>query len=443
MRRLRVVLGTTAGVVAVVAGIAAAPAFAGAAAGSTSTSAPDEQAVSAQLASAATSLAQTARQAQPDTFAGVRIDMATDRVILTLTAPPAPALAVAVASTSSTLSAGTAAASTGEGVTTDLVSYSAAQISAAQTTVEAAEPSLAAAGAQVVAVGPDVINDALHVALVNPSAAEEARVSALVSVPITFETDAQMPTVAATRLNDTAGYNGGDFIDDGAEGCTSGPPVYNPSTGEQGILTDGHCGDFTKYDVWHNDDALDSAHCGYTGCVEIGQTQHVAAEGSGWDTAILGTRTYSDVDWQNSQPYNPPGTLNGYTNPQQTYSSSVVGELVCPSGGYEGMVCSTKVLLVNQTVTFGDGYGGSEIVHHVVRAQNTAQIPLGQGDSGGPVFSTPPGHLNVEGVILGEGDGIQCSTYPQRGVDCSYTIYYADFPALMSGAWSGWELKTF
>lgn len=263
---------------------------------------------------------------------------------------------------------------------------------------------------------------------------------------MTFEAETALPVLAATRLKDTQGFNGGEFIDDGTSVCTSGPPVYNPGTGEQAILTDGHCSDWTKYDEWYNDDGIDSDDCGYTGpnCTKMGSVQHLAAFGSGWDTGLIsqpGVITYSDLDWENYQPYDPPGNLDGFSNPQETYSTSVDGELVCPSGAYEGMVCGTEVLYADQTETFSSDKG-NETVHDVDRAQNTSQIPVGGGDSGGPVFTTPPNHLNVEGVILARGDAIECVNYNYRGEDCSYTIYYEDFESLMKDVWTGWELKT-
>jgi len=144
--------------------------------------------------------------------------------------------------------------------------------------------------------------------------------------------------------------------------------------------------------------------------------------------------SYSDLDWENSTPRNPPGTLNGYRNPQQTYSTSVVGELVCPSGAYEGMVCNTQVIYVKETVNIGG------TLYNIDRAQNTSTIPVGGGDSGGPVFTIPSDHLNIEGIIEARGDAIACKTYTGRGPDCSYTIYYFDF-ATQAALW-GVTLKT-
>jgi hypothetical protein len=75
------------------------------------------------------------------------------------------------------------------------------------------------------------------------------------------------------------------------------------------------------------------------------------------------------------------------------------------------------------------------------RAQNTSRIPVGGGDSGAPVFTTPPNHLNIEGIMISEGDKIPCVNYPTRGTNCSYTFYYTDIEALLV-RWYPWQLKT-
>jgi hypothetical protein len=149
----------------------------------------------------------------------------------------------------------------------------------------------------------------------------------------------------------------------------------------------------------------------------------------------------SSPGWENSTPYNPPGTLNGYTNPQQTYSTSIVGELACPSRAYEGMVCNTSVIYVKEDASFSGAVGSP--IHNIDRGQNTSTIPVGGGDSGGPVFTTPSGHLNIEGIIDALGGAIACKTYTYRnnnGNDCSCTIYYFDF-ASQAAVW-GVSLKT-
>lgn len=145
--------------------------------------------------------------------------------------------------------------------------------------------------------------------------------------------------------------------------------------------------------------------------------------------------SYSDLDWENSTPYNPPGTLNGYRNPQQAYSTSVAGELVCPPGAYEGMVCDTQVIYVKETVNIGG------TLYNTDRAQNMSAIPAGGGDSGGPAFTIPSDHLNIEGIIEARGDAIACKTCTVRGPDCSYTIYYYSGFATQAALW-GVTLKT-
>lgn len=286
--------------------------------------------------------------------------------------------------------------------------------------------------------GPDPVTNSLHVGLIHPSKAAEVAIRAAVGIPVTFTTERSYPQFAATRLNDTAGYNGGDFMADGlGVGCTTGPPVVN-SSGNQYILSVAHCFSNTRLDNEYNDDFADSKNCLIIHCTWLGESSHIN-DSPGYDDALMSGAgvTYSDLDWQNSSPYNPPGTLNGYTNPQETETTSIVGELVCPSGAYEGMVCNTEVLYVLESASI-PGAVGSPLIN-MDRAQNTSTIPVGGGDSGGPVFTTPSGHLNIEGVIEAHGDAIACKTYTQRGNDCSCTIYYFDFAA-QAGLW-GVSLK--
>jgi hypothetical protein len=332
---------------------------------------------------------------------------------------------------SSRMLASAAADATFGNVRYKVVKYTMASLLDGQTTLNDNVQKLASEGIDLTDWGPDPTTNTLHVGVIHPTSAAEAVISGIAGLPITFTAEDSYPVKTATRLNDTSGYNGGDFMTDGYGTCTTGVPVVT-STNHY-YLGVAHCFGYATGDKMYNDDGLDSDGCNFTGCTYLGTSSHVDGS-SGYDDALMSGASYSDLDWENSTPYNPPGTLNGYRNPQQTHSTSVVGERVCPSGAYEGMVCNTNVLYVKETVNIGG------ILYNIDRAQNTSTIPVGAGDSGGPVFTTPSGHLNVEGIIEARGDAIACKTYTYRGSDCSYTIYYFDF-STQAAVW-GVTLKT-
>lgn len=379
--------------------------------------------ISGQLAEVATKSSASAAALSKTTYAGVSLSVPAQMVTIYVTKAPTARM--------------TAAAEAGSAfghVRFKVVRYAFARLTAAQSALNSDYRKLRQAGLKLVEWGPDPVTNSLHVGLIHPTATEEAAVRATVGIPVSFSTERSYPALDATRLNDSPGFNGGDFMDDSYSGCTTGPPVVQTSTGNQYILSVAHCFTYETGDREYNDDITDSNGCGYTGCTYVGTSSHVN-DSTGYDDALMSGTTYSDLDWENSTPYSPPGTLNGYTNPQETDSTSVVGELVCPSGAYEGMVCGTSVLYVKQTEVIG-GF----TLYNIDRAQNTSAIPTGGGDSGGPVFTTPSGHLNVEGVIEAGGDTIACKTYPSRGSSCSHTVYYFDF--LSQAAVWGVKLKT-
>ena len=380
-----------------------------------------EMQASGQLAQVATRASAAAASLSPSTYAGVSMNVSTNTATIYVTKAP-----------STRMLASAAADATFGHVRYKVVKYTMASLRNGQTALTDSVQKLTSSGIDITDWGPDPTTNTLHVGLMHPTSAAEAAVSAITGIPVTFTAEGSYPVKTATRINDTPGYNGGDFMQDGTRGCTTGVPVVKNDS--QYYLSVAHCFGYATGDKMYNDDILDSRGCGISGCAYLGTSSHVDSA-SGYDDALMSGSSYSDLDWENSTPYNPPGTLNGYTNPQQTYSTSVVGELVCPSGAYEGMVCNTNVIYVKETANFG-----GTLYNNIDRAQNTSTIPVGGGDSGGPVFTTPSGHLNIEGIIEARGDAIACRTYTVRGSDCSYTIYYFDF-ATQAALW-GVTLKT-
>jgi hypothetical protein len=202
-----------------------------------------------------------------------------------------------------------------------------------------------------------------------------------------------------------------------------------------------HCFDYLTDIPGYNNDPLDSnpGGCGFGhNCGYLGSSQnHIYGDPTtGWDDALMsGATSFNDLTWENTLPYNPPTTLNGYTNPQQSFSHSVLGEHVCSDGAFEGLVCNAVVDYADITAYFADG----QFRVHAYRA-TASVIDGGQGDSGGPVVSLP-GHVNVEGIIDEANDFVNCINYSSiRGDVCTKKVWYIDFVA-QANVW-GVVLKT-
>ena len=374
-----------------------------------------EMQISGQLAQVATRASAAAASLSASTYAGVSMNVPAKVATIYVTKAPSSRILRAVA-----------AKATFGYVRYKVVKYTMTRLLSRQTALTDKVKELARAGIHITDWGPDPTTNTLHVGLTNPTSKAEAAIRTIVGIPVTFTADAS-PVMTATRISDTSAYDGGDFMTDASsDGCTTGVPVVKGSS--QYYLSVAHCFGFVTGTKMYNDDAFDSNGCHFTGCAFLGQSSHVDSA-TGFDDALMSGVSYSGLLWENNTPYNPPGTLNGFQGLQASSSTSVVGELVCPSGAYEGMVCGTKVLFVKETINLN-----GLTYKNIDRAQNTTTIPVGGGDSGGPVFTGPTGALNVEGIIEARGNGIPCRTYPQRGSDCSATIYYFDF-ATQAAVW--------
>ncbi|KQZ05802.1 hypothetical protein ASD19_13280 [Microbacterium sp. Root53] len=115
---------------------------------------------------------------------------------------------------------------------------------------------------------------------------------------------------------------------------------------------------------------------------------------------------------------------------------SVVGANVCYSGSFSGTVCSNTIMATGLTVC----YTGLPCYNNIVRTQQATGIPaLGNGDSGGPVYSTSSG-IYATGIISGMSNGTAtCTGEPGSsatgGRKCSATGLYAPIAELMTAGY--------
>lgn len=373
--------------------------------------------------------------ASAPTFGGVAIDPSSGIVSAYVVGTPPAAVAAAVQ-----------ASPEASAVRYVSVKYAYNTLYSAAATLDQDVAAFKKQGIDITMTGVDPRTNSIVVGILPASASAEPTVAAATTYPVTFTTDVgYLEPLSATRLNDTAPYNAGDFFvtydpNGGGpgigttQGCTTGPIVTDPSTGYVYTLSVAHCFDnLTNVAGYNNDLENDNPnHCGFgASCGYLGTSQSHIYAPTGWDDALMsGATSFSDLEWQNNLPYNPPTSFNGYSNPQQSFSHSVLGENVCTEGAYDGQVCNSVVDYANVTAHFSNG----SIRYHAYRA-TASVINGGHGDSGGAVVSLP-GHVNVEGVIdAGNGpDFIDCILYPDRNYTYLNGMWYHT-PACVKDTW--------
>lgn len=125
----------------------------------------------------------------------------------------------------------------------------------------------------------------------------------------------------------------------------------------------------------------------------------------------------------------------GYnSNTSQIVGSSTTaqdGDYICTSGANTGEHCNTKVFGETDYTVLGYSV-------HVKEGFNDQPYPVGQGDSGGPVYYVgPDSHVGIVGIISGQGNSEACqSTHlnnPQTR--CGDPVYFVDITTIL-GAWS-------
>jgi hypothetical protein len=224
------------------------------------------------------------------------------------------------------------------------------------------------------------------------------------------------------RLHDAPAWNGGDFITSRYEGtCTSGPPGHRIADGRDFLITGGHCWPVSRY-VYNERNYPDSAG----GHGVVGRTVYSDyGTYGGLDAAIIDAQNYggsSRLDWRN---YN-------VSAPQQQWSDPPENGSVCISGAYELEKCHTTVTDVDMCKYYVD----DRTTHcHMSRAVNYNTTLVGQGDSGGPVYSVDTNTLKLrdygEFSYLEAAPGqslYPCPTLSSAGDPryCAHIAYFTD-----------------
>lgn len=274
-------------------------------------------------------------------------------------------------------------------------------------------------GITITNYGIDREANTLYVGVVNNSERKTAQVRALLGQDVIVQ-DAE-PGQYLSRLDDSAPWNGGDFITDGGVTCTSGPPVVSNVTGKNYLLTAGHCfaggtsvlngtpeypvsGTRTRVGgVSSRDWAPNSIDSELIDTSQNGGSSRLVWRGGGW-TSNTQYRAY-----------------------QSGGEQALQGQHVCASGAFEGETCNLLVTTGSGEACAGPSYSRS-------CKQDRAQIDpvsltsvVGEGDSGGPVYIRQnDGRVYSVGTISSSGGNIvPCRVLPAKRT-CYNAFYFTD-----------------
>lgn len=225
---------------------------------------------------------------------------------------------------------------------------------------------------------------------------DPARAQALsASVPV--DQVASAPEPMASRGNDSPPYWGGARWN----GCSTGFAVWH--AGVTKMLSAGHCG--------ANGQGAYDGGGDYMGPIE--------GDDNAYDRLLINT-------WSSGRTYDGGVGVNEFSKPTAGAARSYVGNWVCDSGAYSGALCGIQVKYTNVTINIG------YLVYQTVWAEQVDHVaPVGNGDSGGPVFDLTSDHLRT--IAKGTNTAIDLSTQaPCRGVPegpsrrCAWRFFYVD-----------------
>ncbi|MCY1083366.1 S1 family peptidase [Archangium lansingense] len=218
----------------------------------------------------------------------------------------------------------------------------------------------------------------LKVEVENP-VAEVARLALFESAPIHIELGSGKRPTPLSRWNDTAPWYGGAAIRSAfGNGCSTGFGVW--------------------YNGWFSDDyyVLTAAHCSYfqngisftdgnndpLGTIPGNGTNGLETYISENDTIAI------KVSSSGSRIFDGGVFVGEFTKPVHGATDPWVGEYLCTSGAYSGVLCGI-VTKSKDAFYFSDG--GARLHGPMVRAEQLDYLAAaGEGDSGGPVFSLSP-----------------------------------------------------
>ena len=201
------------------------------------------------------------------------------------------------------------------------------------------------------------------------------------------------------RADDTAPWNGGDFIS--GSGCTSGFGMRSTANGQDFLATAAHCYSEIGYLVRNH--TGDGFSPGIGTNIGMGVVAYIDTATNGQDVALIRTENYGGSNnkiWGGSTSAPFRRTVTGW-------GDVAMNEVVQTIGAYEGESTALVVTGVHQCMTVG-GRGICGISRAV---SQFGKIAVGAGDSGGPVWNNNGGVKAVGTISFGFGTRSTCPNY--------------------------------
>lgn len=319
-------------------------------------------------------------------FAGVAVDYAAEKVIVSWKGEAPPAV-------------GALAARVPHGVRVDVeqAALSEADLRAASTRLMDSQRALQ---------GPDVVIAALptenYAGLVaeigddsTPARASwlAGKLEQAAGVPVRVEiVDTEVQPTAATRRNDGPPWHAGGAMAtmDGTDYCTTGFSVVTAS-GQRRIVSAAHC-----------NRAVGS----------------IVRDGEGQRLGKVTHRSLG-IDTQLIDPFGSPETARSvfggpwyassvnsrYRFPVAGVQRPAVGQIICTSGAVTGEHCGVRIRATNVAWSCGD-----RTCHGFRASRNDGGVVVGGGDSGGPMYAVVNGRAYARGMIDGGSNRRSCGT---------------------------------
>jgi hypothetical protein len=245
----------------------------------------------------------------------------------------------------------------------------------------------------VTAVAPNADGSGLSLSLRSRSFAEGAMRASTIKVT---STTVATPALAS-RGNDSPPYWGGARWN----GCSTGFAIA--IAGVTKMLSAGHCA--------ANGNAAYDGGGDYMGTV--------SGDNNAYDRLYVNTTSGGRI-------YDGGVGTGEFSKPVVAATHSYVGDWLCTSGAYSGARCNIQVKAVNQTINVG------YTIYQIVRAEQVDHTnAVGNGDSGGPVFSlsTDPNKVIAKGTntAIDTSTAVACTGVPSGGGrTCAWRFYYVD-----------------
>jgi hypothetical protein len=276
-------------------------------------------------------------------------------------------------------------------------SHSMRQLNAIQSSLQSKWPALRKSGTEVDEFGSNPLTGKEDIGVVNLTASQATKLDHMygaqaVNVFNVTPQQADSRQVAASRIGDTAPFNGGDAIMPAAhnDNCSTGFGVV--IGGASRLLTAGHC--FTVGTRVYNGRWLGGTT--FTGSNAPMGTVIESAYSSELDAEVV-SGSGSDLIWTG-----PIG------DPQRATVSGVgtwaVGDQVCTSGADGGEICGLTVERVNYCWFLSLHYDC-----HLTLVHGSREIV--PGDSGGPVFRFSGSSVQAVGIVSGFDSGNDGNSY--------------------------------